>query len=274
MNRLLYFGAGTHLQPVLDFISVKEFVFVDSQPYTEFYRSGYIYDKQFYRTNFVKELNSKAKLYGFELTEEKVLDPTFFWSTLSSVQKACYCLFPKLIPQYANPTMLKFINPQTSQTIKYYVSNPFPYSKSNELIEDIKYSDGLIISGYHPHKSVLNYWSDKKIKFIGYSNTWFGKEELDDLESIIQFLHNKTIEGIDELFNEYIFVKDVVHTYMLTNDYYEDWSIRVQKENDFIKTKPKSEMYCTNTFNGFLGLTKTHKDSIIIDLMDLQQESN
>lgn len=266
MNRLLYFGAGIHFQPVLDFLTVKEFVFVDSQPYTEFYRPGYIYDKAFYRTNFINELSLKAKLYGFQLVEEKVLDNTFFWSTLNPKQKACYILFPRLIPKYSNPTILKFTNPQTSQTIKYYVSNPFPYFKSIELIDDIKSSDGLIICGYHPDKSVLDYWSDRKIKFIGYDSTWFGKEESEDIDSvnsnnIIQYLHTIKIEDVDKFFSEYIFVSDVIYKYILTNQYdNEDWSEWIKKENDFIKTKPKSEIFKSDTFNGFLGLLITHKN--------------
>ncbi len=149
MNRLLYFGTCIHFQPVFDFLQVKEFIFVDSQPYTEFFSLGYTYDKSFFRDKFVSSLKFTASLYGFEVQEESILDDGFFWSTLNPTQKACYKLFPRLIPQYVNPTLIKFYNDTTLQTVKYYVSNPFLYSKSEQLVQDISLSDGLIISGYH-----------------------------------------------------------------------------------------------------------------------------
>ena len=93
MNKLLYFGAGRHFQPTLDFLSVSEFIFVDSQPYSEFFEHGYTYDKVFYRKNFVQDIKHKASAYGFEIIEEKVMDPTFFWSTLNPTQKVCYFIF-------------------------------------------------------------------------------------------------------------------------------------------------------------------------------------
>ncbi len=271
MNRLLYFGAGSHFQPVRDFLSVKEFIYVDSQPYSEFFKLNYIWDKGFYRNNFVSRIRLQASLYGFELAEERVLDNEFFWSTLSPTQKVCYTLFPKLLLPYINPTLLKFTNKETSQTIKYYISNPFPYVKTNELIEDIGNSDGLIVCGHHPDKTFLNYIGNKKINFIGYNTTWFGKDEPEDLDpdeanNIIQHMHNlndKTIEqneGVNKYFDKYLYVKDIVYSNSSINNYFDlDYNEWIKKENEFILTKPISEITILNSFDEFLEIVNLNK---------------
>ena len=265
MNRLLYFGAGIHFQPVFDFLQVKEFIFVDSQPYTEFFRLGYTYDKSFFRDKFVSSLKFTASLYGFEVQEETILDDGFFWSTLNPIQKACYKLFPRLVPQYVNPTLIKFYNYTTLQTVKYYVSNPFPYSKSEQLVQDIRLTDGLIVSGYHPDKSVLDFWSDKNIKFIGYSSTWFGKSDPEDLDpieasNIIHYLHTNNDESGTKHFNEYIFVKDKFQSFCEDNDIYGmQYEERIIAEAEFIKTKPISQILSSDSWNSFLQLVESNK---------------
>ncbi len=265
--KLFYIGTGEHFQPVNDFPNVKEFIFVDSQPYTEFYSVQKNYFKGFYRKNFVENLISTAKLYGFDIVSETILDETFFWSNLELKQKICYSLFPRLIPKHVNPTLLKFVNKEKNQIVKYYVSTPCPQYPISELEYDIKSSDGIILSGFFPHKSILNLFPDKKISFIGYSATYFLKDEEqldpDVSNNLMQFLHsNHTFTS--KHFTNYLYVKDCIDEFRSKNFTEEskqiDYTEIKEYENNFIKSKPVSIIFETNTFDNFIKIILDDKN--------------
>ncbi len=269
LSKLFYIGTGEHFQPVNDFPNVKEFVFVDSQPYTEFYSVQRNYCKQLYRNNFVQDLVSTAKLYGFDMVSETILDETFFWSNLELKQKICYSLFPRLVPKYVNPTLLKFVNTQTNQLVKYYVSTPCPQHPISELELDIKSSDGIILSGFFPHKSILNLFPDKKISLIGYSGTYFLKEEYldpDDSNNLMQFLHSN--HGLTSRhFSNYLYVKDCINEFRSKNfteesklTEYTEYTDKKEYENNFIKSKPVSIIFERNTFDDFIKIILHEKN--------------
>ena len=50
-----------------------------------------------------------------------------------------------------------YYSEETNQTIKYYYSCAFPEYISNELINDMKACNTLIIAGHDPHKEVIKY---------------------------------------------------------------------------------------------------------------------
>ena len=64
-NKILYIGAGCHIEPISHLINTNEFVFIDTQPRNEFY---YVYTKfnnSLYKNNFINQLTTECSYYGF-----------------------------------------------------------------------------------------------------------------------------------------------------------------------------------------------------------------
>ena len=66
-NKILYVGAGCHIQPVSHFKNIKEFVFIDTQPRNEFDSYTYHFSEFGYRTKFVVNLIEECRKYNFIL---------------------------------------------------------------------------------------------------------------------------------------------------------------------------------------------------------------
>ncbi len=260
LRKLLYTGTGCHFQPVNDFPNTKEFIFIECQPYSEFSGKPF-FDRGFYRDNFVEKVLNRAKSYEFELIEEKELDNTFFWSKLTLKQKICYTIFPRLIPQYVNPTLLKFENKNTNQIIKYFISTPFHYYNNNEVTNEIESCDGLILSGFFPNKSILEYFPNKKISFIGYTGSYFGfdeeVEDYHDLSHVVRYMHEIKEEERTNYFDKYYLVNDVIDKYLneesIIDTYGIDYHTKYENLNKFIiENKPKSDIIECSSFDNFL----------------------
>ena len=59
MNKLLYFGANIHIDPIIHFKNVNEFIMVDTQPRSEFdnvYCDNLQFYEGFYRPDFYIKL--------------------------------------------------------------------------------------------------------------------------------------------------------------------------------------------------------------------------
>ena len=175
-NKLLYIGANTHLAPVRHFPNTKEFVFIDTQPRSEFDKEN-IFETCFYRHRFYKRLLRTLSQYGFILLSTTVLDKQYV--------KTHY--------QHCNPTLLYFSNPVTRQTVKYYISTNILYNMCPVLEQDIRQTDGLIISGYHPHQKVLDYLP-KSITWYCYNSTCYSYDEYNP-DTIIGTLHRENMIG-------------------------------------------------------------------------------
>jgi len=150
----VYVGAGLDLKIIKNIPEVKNFVFIDSQPTSEFEleenwhkESNYIFNcicprwvpfvNDFSRPNFIHNLKKTAIKENMILVSEEVNK--------------------KLTFQYNN------------QTIEYFVNISVPHNLS--LIKnDIKNYDHLIVAGFFPHHSILNY-TTKNIIFWGNTNT-------------------------------------------------------------------------------------------------------
>ena len=150
----LYVGAGLDLKIIKNIPEVKNFVFIDSQPNSEFgveeywHRdSGYIFNcicpdwapfiNGFSRPNFIPNLKKTAIEENIKLISEEVNN--------------------KLTFQY------------NDQIINYFINISVPHHLS--LIKnDIKNYDHLIVAGFFPHHSILNY-TNKHITFWGNINT-------------------------------------------------------------------------------------------------------
>ncbi len=211
MNQLLYIGTGHHIKPVVHFSETNRFIFIDTQPRSEFDRPDYFYEG-FYRSRFINGLKQKCQKYGFTLRDEKVLDEEYYKNVLTIKQFEQYqqhqlvdpemrLNFDNGLPAYINPTVLTFVNPETRQEIKYYVSTNIEHNMNDELKKDIQESDGLIVSGYHPDGKLLESFGDlsKPKNFYGYSRTWFGNDpdQVDNRNNIINLMHTNRIKASD-----------------------------------------------------------------------------
>ena len=160
-NKILYFGAGTHLKPIKHLPETKEFVFGDSQPKTEFGCLN-VYKREFYRKFFMFELEDKIKEFGLSVRGRKIL-----------TNKYPGIFIPELESECLNITNKPY-NLRSATNIKYYISTSLPYDLYDnvELQSDIETCDTLLISGHHPHIKIIDYIK-KPFNLIGYSGTWF-----------------------------------------------------------------------------------------------------
>jgi hypothetical protein len=179
-NKILYIGTWDHFEVTMQFDKTAEFVFIDTQPRSEFDRE--IFDPVMYRTRFYDQIMKKSNEYGFELKSTLTLDPTY----ASKIQAD-----PDI--QFVCPTLLTFekaaISTNIKQTIRYYISTNIIYNMSEQLESDIRSSDGLILSGYLPNKLVLNILSSN-ITIYCYTQTVYEFDPTYDMENIISDLQN------------------------------------------------------------------------------------
>jgi len=187
MNQILYVGAGNHIDCVNHFPNTKEFVFIDTQPRSEFDSTTFY--RPFYRKFFFEELIEECNYHGFRLLDTREIDKTYHSHLFTWAQRLYYSVCMRL--PYVNPTLLTLINDRTGQTIRYYISTNIEYNLTEELTQDIMDSDALIVSGYVPHKSLYRYFGINRPKtFIGYSNTSFEILDREDEDTILDVLHN------------------------------------------------------------------------------------
>lgn len=205
MEKLLYIGAGLDFTPVIHFSQVREFVFIDAQPRSEFdgiICEGSLFYDGFYRHKFIDLLVKNAAKFGFELVERIELDLDYHKQILTQEQKDFWDIcFLEKFPD-TNPGMLIFTNNKTSQMVKYYISTNIKFNMCSRLETDIRKSDGLIIAGYHPDKIILDYIS-KPIKLYCYTRTcyYLDDEEVDNFDNLIYWGYNNA-DKVKIFFNE------------------------------------------------------------------------
>jgi hypothetical protein len=164
---MLYFGAGLHIEVVTHFSQIKEFVFIDVQPRSEFD------PLPGYKEKFYDNLIQTCSIYGFTLFATIVLNK------LKTVTKLC---------PHINPTLLEFSNASTGQTLKYYISTNIEYDMCPILQRDIASADAMIFSGYFPSKKVLEFIDIHALTFYCY--TWTGYFNSDSVkDKILDTLH-------------------------------------------------------------------------------------
>lgn len=146
-NKGIYIGAGKDIEPVFDYPEVLEWVFLDSQPLSEF---GIHRDKGFERPNFLKNLKNKYKLFDFNL--KAVNDNTMIFENLDRCQR-----------------------------ITYICNTAFPeeLEKYNELLSNWNY---IVVKGFIPKIDIMKYCrTDSKLNFCGGHNTVY-QEDIDKFE--------------------------------------------------------------------------------------------
>jgi hypothetical protein len=141
MDSAVYIGAGHDIIPVLVMKHIKNFIYIDSQPFSEHGTHVYLdNDSSYYATIETRIKNEEDNLLGrpkFKEQFEKLMKQNNF--TLESTTKYCWI--------YKNTY---------DQVIKYHVSCSFPEFLTDEIKEDISNCNTLILCGYFPHKIIAS----------------------------------------------------------------------------------------------------------------------
>ena len=179
-NKILYIGSWDHFEVTRHFDKISEFVFIDTQPRSEF--DCEIFDPEMYRTRFYDYILKKSKKIGFELISTTILDQKYSYKIKADPDIPFIC-----------PTLLTFEKAATStnikQTIRYYISTNIMYNMCDMLESDIKTCDSIILSGYLPHKLILNILSSD-ITIYCYTQTVYGFDPAYDIDNVISVLQD------------------------------------------------------------------------------------
>jgi hypothetical protein len=216
-NKILYIGTGLDLEPLKQFELTKEFVFVDVMPRSEFDSPDSFYEG-FYRKNFYSKLIELANEYGFGLEKTEELDPDYFTNILDLVQRIKW--LGKVKETFPNicPTLLVFFNHNTGQKLKYYISTNILYNMCWDLENDITSSDGLIISGYHPNKKILEYITNP-INLYCYDGTCYkvNDDEVDDFDNLVYWMF-ANLDKVSNYFSNIYLVERKTNTVIKYDD--------------------------------------------------------
>ena len=200
MDKLLYIGAGLHVNPLQHFMDTKEFIFVDTRPRSEFddcYPSD-TFVPAFYEKNFYLNLVNSLEQINFILENTEELEPDYHnrFIHIMNIYKNKSRRFPdnsnsniKIRFPFICPTLLEFVNHTTGQRLKYYISTNIIFHTPPKLELDMMPSTGLIISGYHPNKVLFNYIT-KPINLFCYTKTCYNvrDDEIDDYDNIMHLI--------------------------------------------------------------------------------------
>jgi hypothetical protein len=199
MTRVAYLGSWHHIQVTADLLKkgIKEFVCIDTQPRSEYDQTSFF--PEFYRLQFTKKLLETCKTFGFEHISSTVLDADYIRKIGIASEVIDTEIRKRMnfstVYKDACPTLLKFRNAKTDQTLHYYISTNILYNMCPTLEEDLRGCSGLIISGYFPHKTILTYLP-KDIEFYCYSNTVYRSDE-DTVGTVMNVLNKGIFHFID-----------------------------------------------------------------------------
>jgi len=137
-QKAVYIGAGIDIVPVLLFDTIDEYIYIDSQPFSEFGTYTYIV-----KTNTTKHV-SRDERFVNDFSRGN------FMENLINVMKQNYF---RMVEK--NDDFLLFKN--NKKTIKYYYSCAFPEYITKEMKDELKDCNVLILVGHDPHKDILKY---------------------------------------------------------------------------------------------------------------------
>jgi hypothetical protein len=187
--KLLYIGAWAHIDPVFHFKKTKQFVFIDTQPRSEFDHPN-VFETCFYRHTFYNRIINTWFQHGFQLVSTTVLDKDYYKKlTLHTEYDDKHT--DDTTYEHSNPTLLHFENPITEQTINYYISTNIKYNMCPILEEDIKETDGLLLSGYFPNSMLVDYLPETNKTWYCYSETCYAYDPEEKNDTILTSLYEK-----------------------------------------------------------------------------------
>lgn len=205
--KIIHFGTSCCIDSIKHFPNVKQFVFVDTQPSSEFDKKNtFLYE--YNQPNFITNLFKKLTDFDFELVEKCKLDDTYHkcltWSQYFSS-------FVFGLPEYFYSTLFIFKNKKTNQYIKYYVSTDFLHNMNFNLFIDIKTADSLLISGYSPSASLLTYFNKpKNLICCSQIVNYFPDKINNKIESqaLFSYLIKNTTDTISKYFDNFFIINN------------------------------------------------------------------
>jgi hypothetical protein len=149
---LVYIGCGTDFDLLSELKQIKNFIYIDSQPKSEYgyieFDTGYFHRKN-YMTNFSENI-----------------DKSFIKVNLA--------------PSYPDV----YLNFVTDQTLYHYYNLPFPWTNKifqsiitkddiKKLINLLGSTTHLVIKGYNPDTKIFKYFNNNQITLITDKNTYY-----------------------------------------------------------------------------------------------------
>jgi len=157
----VYIGAGIDVLPILLFRNITKFIYIDSQPLTEF---------------------GSSKLYeGFKRPEF----PINFHNTIRNIG------FARLHKRYEN--LVEYVHTSRGTEVLYFMNNRFPNHIDTYALQCIKEASILICCGHNPHKCIITMMKSGPKVFIGNNKTCYltNPDECDEADR----------DGVDKYIN-------------------------------------------------------------------------
>ena len=206
MNRLVYIGSGLDFIPVIIMNKIKDFVYIDSRPKSE---------------------------YGMFYFEEGRFNQNWFLDDVSKIMKNNNFILKEKTEKYIEYT-------DNDKTIKYYINTPFPEMVTKEILEDIKNVENLYISGFDPNKIILkmlpnlkNIYCSNNTCYDTYTRDFFEDEEHKN-NSLIHYLNENKLD-----FNFFLANEKVDYDYFLS----ENQKPEIKSNYDIIQIKNLLDVY-------------------------------
>ena len=159
--KAVYIGAGLDLEP-LD-LPMNEFIYIDSQPFSEF------------------------GTYAYTESEKKTCTKKTRFRNLFSRPQFLNDLKAKMVEKgyhIINRTEDFIVFTNNTKKIKYYYSCSFPEFVESRLLNELKTCDTIIACGYDPHPVILDYIKPRP-QFIGNSTTCYTEFKEDSLCKVL-----------------------------------------------------------------------------------------
>ena len=144
-NTAVYIGAGMDVIPILLFKHIKNFIYVDSQPLTEFGST---------------ELRPEYERSDFPFRFYQIMNRLGFIRTFNE-----------------NTNLQQYAHPKTGTCVKYFMSERFPSHLSDELVKTIQDANILISCGHNPSEKILELMRPGRKVFIGDNQTYYDSDK-------------------------------------------------------------------------------------------------
>ena len=184
----VYVGAGLDIVPILVLRHIKQFIYIDSQPFSEFgthvYTNKY---ESFDATVNTRQNHEENNLFGrptFKERFEQLMKQNNF--IVQSETKYCWI--------YKN---------DYGQVIKYHVSCAFPEFLTEEIKKDISECNTLILCGHFPNNRILSLMYEPKYIICNCHTVYTYDADEKDSSVIKYLLDNQHIPEKYFLLKEY-----------------------------------------------------------------------
>lgn len=158
MATAVYIGAGQDFIPIMLFRqTIKTFIYVDSQPLTEF--GSLPPCDEFSRPKFTMDIYHKIKQYGFKKCSGESTD-----------------------------NLDVYMNTKRGTELYYYKNQRFPHAVDGGCIAAISKASILFCCGYMPSEQILEMMKPGPITFIGDNKTVYRYDEGEDDSNLVKIL--------------------------------------------------------------------------------------